>query len=1002
MKVCPTCGKEYSGDLSFCPDDGSALRALGGYGDLVGSIVADRYRIIEKLGDGGMGVVYLGEHVKMGRKSAIKVMSKALAEDLDAIARFNREAANASRINHPNVCAIYDFGETADGLVYLAMEFIEGEALTALLDREGGLAPARAANLLEQAAAALQAAHELGIVHRDLKPDNIMIGRARGGGDVVKVVDFGIAKAVGGGSEQRVTRSGLVMGTPDYMSPEQLSGDVVDGRSDTFSLGLVFFRMLTGVLPYQAETSQEVMLKRLTDDPLTLLEALPTGPFPPALQRVIDQALQRMPGDRYASAAQFAADAVEAVGGLPEAVTSEGTSATVSLQVKPVPVDLVVVSPREITLPSEREVQFKAVVIGPEGQVLEGRSVAWAVTDPVVARVSDDGVVEPVGHGTTSVTATAEGQVGTASLTVPPPAVSEIEVVPAAQAIEIGKEIELRAVVRGPHGDPVPDVEMTWSSQDSSVADVDAEGRLQAKAPGVVTVSVAIGSVTASTRVIVEEPGVSTVELHSPSSVLEVGQEVALSVEVREPDGEPVVDRTIDWSLVAPSVRPTRSARAWLPWARGAAALGALASVVALWPRVAATGGGDQGEIGQVPVAAGAVASLSILPGDTVLLQVGEEAALLEALPSGPGGGRLDSVDVRWETTDAEVARVSAAGVVMAVGEGMAEIMASAAGGTPGEGVTASVPVVVPAVQGLEAPVPGPEETSAIARVFVSVERDTLRVGERLPVGATGVTSAGDPVSGREVIWQVSDRAVARVEGTGAQTVVVAVSPGHVRLRATIAGVTESRTLEVVASVTALTLSPAGGDITLGDGVTIRVTDQEGRPQEASFRSSDPSIATVSGSGVLEGQAPGDVTVLVLAAGLSVEGAFTVTAPEPEPAPTRDPVVTDSGAVTPEIDGVGPGLRMPQLVNQREVTRALEQEYPPFLRDANIGGRVLVDLFIDESGRVVNSRVTVSSGHAALDEAALRVAHVFRFTPALRGDQKVSMMISLPIIFRTR
>ena len=144
LKICPQCGTEYELDQRFCPRDGTTLRSQNGTGDLVGSIVADRYHVLRKLGEGGMGQVYLAEHVKMGRKSAIKVMNPAMVKDADAISRFNREAANASRINHPNVAAIYDFGETPDGLIYLAMEFVDGAPLTKL-DRGRGAAAARRA-----------------------------------------------------------------------------------------------------------------------------------------------------------------------------------------------------------------------------------------------------------------------------------------------------------------------------------------------------------------------------------------------------------------------------------------------------------------------------------------------------------------------------------------------------------------------------------------------------------------------------------------------------------------------------------------------------------------------------------------------------------------------------------------------------------------------------------------------------------------------------------------
>jgi serine/threonine protein kinase len=327
VKICPTCGVEYGDEQKFCPSDGSSLRSTQ-QGDLVGGVVAERYHILKKLGEGGMGAVYLGEHVKMGRKSAIKVMSAQMANDAEAIARFNREAANASRINHPNVCAIYDFGETADGLIYLAMEFIEGGSLGAVLDQGGAIPAKRAAAILFQTADALQAAHDLGIVHRDLKPDNIMLARGRDGADIVKVVDFGIAKAMTGEEGQKVTKTGLVVGTPEYMSPEQLSGDVLDGRSDIYSLALVYYRMVTGTLPFDADNTQEMMIKRLTDEPRSLGTVRPDLGAPPALEDAIRRALARMPGDRYTSAVEFASDVRRATEGIVEAPAGIADAAT--------------------------------------------------------------------------------------------------------------------------------------------------------------------------------------------------------------------------------------------------------------------------------------------------------------------------------------------------------------------------------------------------------------------------------------------------------------------------------------------------------------------------------------------------------------------------------------------------------------------------------------------------------------------------------------------------
>lgn len=329
QKVCPTCGTEYPLSERFCPRDGTALRSSNAQGDLLGSVVADRYHVIKKLGEGGMGAVYLAEHVKMGRKSALKVMHPGMNADPDAIARFNREAANASRLSHPNICGIYDFGETSEGLIYLAMEFIEGRSLTDHIEKDGALVPARAASIVHQTADALQVAHDAGIVHRDLKPDNIMVAKNRDGSDLVKVVDFGIAKA-SSSDAQKVTKTGLVVGTPEYMSPEQLSGDKLDGRSDIYSLGLVAFNCLTGKLPFPSESAQEAMIMRLTDRPRTLAETRPEVEWPQGLQDVMDKALARDANERYQSAAQFGREFSAAVMDMPATQVTEGATMVMS------------------------------------------------------------------------------------------------------------------------------------------------------------------------------------------------------------------------------------------------------------------------------------------------------------------------------------------------------------------------------------------------------------------------------------------------------------------------------------------------------------------------------------------------------------------------------------------------------------------------------------------------------------------------------------------------
>ncbi|MFL5384641.1 MAG: protein kinase domain-containing protein [Longimicrobiaceae bacterium] len=275
-------------------------------GELVGTVLAGRDRIVGKLGEGAMGAVYLGEHLRIGRRDAIKVLRESLAGDAEALARFGRGVRNVSLIHHPNVCTVYDFGDTDDGRRFLAMEYVPGQTLQELLQQEGRLQPARAGCIFAQVAGALQAAHEAGIVHRDLKPGNVMVSPGRGGADAVKVVDFDIAKGSRDGEPGDVTRLGFVIGTPEYMSPEQLLGMTLDGRSDEYSLALVLFRMLAGALPFRAADTQEMMVQRLTGDPLRLDDVLPGFPAPPGLQEALDRALQRRAEDRFESVAAFA------------------------------------------------------------------------------------------------------------------------------------------------------------------------------------------------------------------------------------------------------------------------------------------------------------------------------------------------------------------------------------------------------------------------------------------------------------------------------------------------------------------------------------------------------------------------------------------------------------------------------------------------------------------------------------------------------------------------
>ncbi len=282
-----------------------------GVNTLVGQVIADRYRIDKKLGGGGMGEVYLAEHVRIKRKCAIKVLRAALSDDNDSIGRFKREAENAALISHPNVAQVYDFGEHGN-LLYLCMEFIEGQSMQEVIEKDGVMHPDMVADVIMQAASALEAAHAQHVLHRDIKPDNIMLARNTDGTYLVKLVDFGIARAMQS-NDKRMTQTGMVVGTPEFMSPEQIAGEDLDGRSDLYSLALVAFVGLTGDNAFPDTGSMESLILRLTSRPRTLIQVRQSVVWPPKLQTVFDRALSPNRDDRHESAVEFAGDLSDAI-----------------------------------------------------------------------------------------------------------------------------------------------------------------------------------------------------------------------------------------------------------------------------------------------------------------------------------------------------------------------------------------------------------------------------------------------------------------------------------------------------------------------------------------------------------------------------------------------------------------------------------------------------------------------------------------------------------------
>jgi eukaryotic-like serine/threonine-protein kinase len=276
----------------------------------VGTVLAGRYRIERLLGSGGMGSVYRAEHVLMRKACAVKVLHREMTQVKEVVARFEREAVAAARIEHPNVATATDFGQLEDGSFYLVLEFIEGKSLGRLLGELGALPEERALLITRQIADALAAAHRAGIVHRDLKPDNVMLIRKDGGSDLVKVLDFGIAKVKledAPTEQQALTRLNTVMGTPEYMAPEQARGETVDHRADLYTVGVILYEMLAGTSPFRHEDFVVVLTKKLTEDPPPLPAEISEG-----TRQLVSRLLKRAPAERPGEASEVVA-AVDAI-----------------------------------------------------------------------------------------------------------------------------------------------------------------------------------------------------------------------------------------------------------------------------------------------------------------------------------------------------------------------------------------------------------------------------------------------------------------------------------------------------------------------------------------------------------------------------------------------------------------------------------------------------------------------------------------------------------------
>ncbi len=420
-KVCPVCKTEYGGGEVFCPVDAARLVTPSQMGQppsdsddpLVGQSF-DKYEVIRRIGEGGMGLVFEAQHTVIEKQVAMKVLREDFSKRPEVVERFRQEAKSASRIGHQNIVDISDFGTTPLGQSYFVMEFLEGEDLANVLAREGTVGMERSLHILIQCCQALGAAHDKGIVHRDMKPENIFLTARGGDPDFVKIVDFGIAKMsdieTPGEPGRKLTKTGMIFGTPEYMSPEQAAGKPLDHRVDVYALGVILFELATGRVPFVGDSFMGILTQHMFEEPPSLREVNPQVKITSELELVISRALAKDPDARYQTMKDLEDALVEAGQGRLTQATLHGYGEPVKARPRP----LRMVDPTSATdeLPATKGGRGGLIAALVALFVVGGAGAAWwftqrgeaspvAEVDPVTPEPveADSPPIEPDGEG---------------------------------------------------------------------------------------------------------------------------------------------------------------------------------------------------------------------------------------------------------------------------------------------------------------------------------------------------------------------------------------------------------------------------------------------------------------------------------------------------------------------------------------------------------------------------------------------------------------------------
>jgi uncharacterized protein YjdB len=922
-RFCQRCGSDVSGEqgavatamMPAAEDADAALLAV------LKSATLGEYEILSELGRGGMATVYLAHDIALDRKVAIKVMSPALllmGEGM--VERFKREARTSASLSHPNIIPIHAVKSQGRAL-YFVMKFIAGRSLESIIHEVGALPIPMAQALLHQVGGALGYAHRRGVVHRDIKPANIMVDDE--GWSVV--TDFGIAKVA---EARGLTMTGIAVGTPSYMSPEQCAAKDITGKSDQYSLGVVAYEMITGKQPFDADSAMAIMFAHFHEQPRPIQE-LRTD-CPAGLAAAIMRMLEKAPDQRWPSVE----DAVAAMGGhalahddpvrgaLVELVRSSANQralqavpppptspippmrAETAAATTPIPVPRIVsigVTPPAATLSVGETARLTAAPQASGGTAAH-RPLAWSSSDPAVATVGNDGLVTAVSPGKATISVAAEGITGRAAVTVTPAPVASVTVTPPALSLTVGATAKVSAAPGDAAGRPLTGREIVWSSSAVAVATVAADGIVHGLAPGSATLTATSEGRSAAVAVTVTPIPVARVVI-TPPKALTVGDRGRMIAEVRDQAGHPLTGREITWSssdsVVLPVARDgtlsaLKSGRAMVTAAcEGQSASLSVTVVAAPAPPKAPNPLPSVTETPTVKMEAGALASLQPAATDPISKPTARPVPLMAP--------QVAPVPKRESVREPAPAVPRKRPVALYAGVAVA-IVAAAFWFLLGRKPSSSV-----------APAPGP-----VASVAVRAPATPLALGSTTQLIAVAKDEKGNELPGRKGAWWTSsDTTIARVSISG---VVTALRAGSATVTATTEGKSGTANLTIAANappppaaVAEVALIGPSKPLEIGSTAQLTATVKDAHgvvlPGRAVlWTSTDPAVANVSSTGMVTALAAGSTTVE--AASENRQASFPVrvnaaAAPAPAPVPvTPAPVAVASVTVTPSTDSL--------------------------------------------------------------------------------------------------